>query len=574
MAKEINRINIRHLRLAGATLLLSVLFAIQPQDGYSNSSSLGIIRGVVEDKSGKPINGAVVNIFKDGATRVLKQITSDSEGIFSTRMLPGTYSLVAVATGYNSSSPNTVQISRTSEVVYRFNLEPVGSGKTVPEKRRDRSDSKWVIRAAQNRRSIFQLSENETSDVADSNQIGEEAFFGISLSPRESAAQRKVSVVEILGGGSGASGSLNFASLYTLSENHDLLFTGQFSKGPVTNSRLETTFLINPAHHHSLRLTTGLKRISREGANEASRSEFNLRVIDELKIRDDFVLVLGFDYSRLLGEQKSSYLTPRAHAQFDLNSRTRLRTGIYPVDSEELENRPISLDGFPVVFFQPTNNQRLNLSFARAPLHHSSRADFGFERIIDHRSSLEGAVFVDLVSNQIIGLLNIPSNGTALEEIVSVNSSDTSGIRVIYSRTLNSQLNLSGGYSFGFAPSLTRNLVTSPIGSLDRATFHSIFAQLNSNLGHDTYLRTIIRFSSDATVFAVDPFLGKVTVYDPGVSLILTRMLPSLGLPIRAEASIDARNIFDFFSEVATDESTLRAVNGRRMIRGGILVRF
>jgi len=65
-----------------------------------------------------------------------------------------------------------------------------------------------------------------------------------------------------------------------------------------------------------------------------------------------------------------------------------------------------------------------------------------------------------------------------------------------------------------------------------------------------------------------------VMVHDPGVSFIVTRLLPNLGLPIRAEASLDARNIFDFPTEAGSEEGTIRLANHRRMLRGGIMVRF
>ena len=49
----------------------------------------------------------------------------------------------------------------SQELVYRFNLEPIGYGNTLPERRRDREDVKWTLRSAQTRRSIFQVQEGE-----------------------------------------------------------------------------------------------------------------------------------------------------------------------------------------------------------------------------------------------------------------------------------------------------------------------------------------------------------------------------------------------------------------------------
>ncbi|MEA2176560.1 MAG: hypothetical protein QOD00_4152, partial [Blastocatellia bacterium] len=51
--------------------------------------------------------------------------------------------------------------------------------------------------------------------------------------------------------------------------------------------------------------------------------------------------------------------------------------------------------------------------------------------------------------------------------------------------------------------------------------------------------------------------------------------LPSFGLPLRAEAVIDARNLLD--TQTSTDDSeTILQLNSatRRSVRGGISVRF
>jgi hypothetical protein len=45
-------------------------------------------------------------------------------------------------------------------------------------------------------------------------------------------------------------------------------------------------------------------------------------------------------------------------------------------------------------------------------------------------------------------------------------------------------------------------------------------------------------------------------------------------LPVDAEAIIDARNLFDYHPSVAGEEGSLLLNSQRRVLRGGILVRF
>jgi hypothetical protein len=89
-----------------------------------------------------------------------------------------------------------------------------------------------------------------------------------------------------------------------------------------------------------------------------------------------------------------------------------------------------------------------------------------------------------------------------------------------------------------------------------------------------TQVRTVLRFSPEATVFAIDPFAGRLGVYDPSLSIQVTQELPSFGLPVRAEAILDARNLLDAQTSSENGEILTFVGNNRRSVRGGISVRF
>ena len=89
-----------------------------------------------------------------------------------------------------------------------------------------------------------------------------------------------------------------------------------------------------------------------------------------------------------------------------------------------------------------------------------------------------------------------------------------------------------------------------------------------------TQVKTIFRLSPQATVFAIDPFAGRLAIYDPSLSILITQSLPTLGLPIRAEAVIDARNLLEYQTGVNGEEGSLKLNSQRRVLRGGISVRF
>src|SRR5215203_4790295 len=126
----------------------------------NNKGILGVIKGTVRDESGNPIADAYVSFFKVGTSELLKQVRSAANGSFLARVLPGTYKVLAVAQGYNPVTYNSVEINRSAELNYKFNLERAGSGNTLPEKRSDRRSSKWIIRQSALSTSIYQNQED------------------------------------------------------------------------------------------------------------------------------------------------------------------------------------------------------------------------------------------------------------------------------------------------------------------------------------------------------------------------------------------------------------------------------
>jgi len=139
----------------------------------SSVDALGIIRGFVRDQSGNPIAGATVAIFRAGTSKLLKQVTSAVDGRFLAKIIPGRYSVLAVAQGFNPITLPDVQVGQAAQLEYGFKLERAGSGNTLPEKRVDRNNPKWAVRAAATSRSIYQNNEGsgpvaeETATVPD-----------------------------------------------------------------------------------------------------------------------------------------------------------------------------------------------------------------------------------------------------------------------------------------------------------------------------------------------------------------------------------------------------------------------
>src|SRR5688500_17380815 len=85
--------------------------AIQAGVTVENHSDLGVIKGIVRDHGGSPIADASVVIFRAGTSTLLKQVSSGKDRSFVAKILPGTYTVLAVAHGFNPVTLFSVQIS-------------------------------------------------------------------------------------------------------------------------------------------------------------------------------------------------------------------------------------------------------------------------------------------------------------------------------------------------------------------------------------------------------------------------------------------------------------------------------
>ena len=538
-----------------------------------NNNSLGTIRGIVRDNSGSPIADAAVAVFQSGTTKLLKQVASGSDGSFLARIVPGTYTVLAVAQGFNPAYIFGVDIGRSSEISYGFKLERAGSGNTLPEKRLDRNSSKWRIRAAQMQRAIYQHQEGQSP-------IAEEEIAADDEADR-TPKRRGQTVVETYFAGSdrGNYAGLNFATLIPIGESTNVVVAGQTGKGTTAPQRFETSVKLGSIDGHQMRFTSSVARLGNVTAGNEMRSlgQVSFQALDEWKIREGVILVYGVDYSRFFGAGDAAAISPRLGVQFDINAKTRFSSAFTTQTEEKTWANALDLEGQSVAFTEPVAVEDLVLDHGKPQINRSRRLEFGIERVIDNRSSVEANVFFDTTSGRGVGLSSFAIDtlgGESFSDLVANQQGRSQGVRVVYSRRVNDVFTATAGYSFGNGQRLSSKAITDPTGVFENDFFQTFCAQLAADLKSGTSIRTIYRLSPRATVFAIDPFKGRLAIYDPGLSVYVTQSLPNLGLPFRAEAIVDARNIFDFQSGILGEEGGLRLNAHRRVFRGGIQVRF
>ena len=577
----------------GLSLIALVSFVANDALATSSNKSLATITGSVRDNRGNPLAGALVSLMREGV-KTVKEARTDRQGNFIAKVVPGRYGIKAIATGFSEVVFTSVDVKAQQELVYRFNLEPVGYGNTLPERRHDRDDVKWKLRAAQTKRSIFQAQEGEDSTIqavtdAQARTAETSPMETAPETPTEATSDSRSKTRGVLESyfASNELGSsyvgVNFAVATPVSDQVELIFSGQTGSGDAPE-RVEATTLFRAGSRHRVGVTAAAGHFkapvwtSKLNDLHGLQGQVSLRAVDEWVVRDGIVIVMGLDYSRFVGAGGAHALTPRFGVQYDANARTRVKAAFASGGDEDGIQSVATFENEQVVFRRQAVRPVAFID-GQAVLERSHRLEFGVERVLDNTSSVEATAFFDTTSGRGVGLLSAPGSafsGRAGEAFIDVANQQGSsrGIRVVYTKRLNRVWTASAGYAFGRGQQLSAAGFSTPAELFESGYFQTAALQLGAGFRTGTQVRTVLRFSPEATVFAIDPFAGRLGVYDPSLSIQVTQDLPSFGLPVRAEAVLDARNLLDAQTSSESGEVLTFIGNGRRSVRGGISVRF
>lgn len=545
----------------------------------SSSAGLGTIQGMVRDDGGNPIADATVAIFKAGTTRVLKQVRSATDGSFIAKILPGTYTIFAVAQGYNPVTLPDVQVGQAAQLTYGFKLERAGSGNTLPEKKLDRNSPKWVIRSAQTSRSIYQNTDGKSP--IEEGRVTVEETSEVASETDKSGRRRGQSIAETYFAGSddGGFAGFNFATFLPVSEDAEVVLAGQTGVGRGAPQRFEVQTKFRPADDHQIRLNGSIGSLGSFVSNGSDKAvgQLSVQALDEWKVREGIIVVFGVDYARFVGGADDFSISPRLGLQFDLDPKTRFRSAYTAHTEERTWAKAVELEDAQVTFREPVSIDDFVIEAGKPRLNKSNRLEFGIERVLDNSSSVEANFFFDTTLGRGVSFTSLPfasASGADFAEFVGNQQGTAKGFRVVYSRRLSGRFSTAAGFSVGNGQRLSEDAPSNPSELFENDIFQTFFGQFEADLRTGTNVKTVFRLSPQATVFAIDPFQGRLAIYDPSLSVLVTQSLPNLGLPFHAEAMFDARNLFDFQTGVAGDDGGLRMNSHRRALRGSILVRF
>ncbi|MBO0859016.1 MAG: TonB-dependent receptor [Chloracidobacterium sp.] len=578
--------------------------------------ALAFVTGTVRDEGGKPLIGATVAVLESKlGGKEVKSALTDAQGRFLAGVSPGVYLLRAAAEGFIPKRSISLVIDRQSKTNYDFALR---SKDTLVQKRGDSNDYRWIWASVPRPVTNFDNRAEEEpvempDDVAERKSFlaARSSFHGLAqFLAVTSNAPAGVSAPDFFG--------TNFAVSGSLGGNFEIALIGQRGVGDLAPQRLAAVATVRPASAHQLTAMidygrigiskalspetgvvfdadggAGAQRRNGRTANAASGSDRSLldqisvSATDSWQVFRPLLLIYGFDYSRFVGEMNDrDSVLPRIAVQYSPSSKVRVNAAVTPGSDQRL-NSP---DGF--------NSENIQASFESSPaevantsdspiIDRSQRFEVGVERALGKGdTSIEGSVFYDLISGHGVGLLALPLEASpetqvtlqqVAQQITAMNGA-ARGVRVMLNRRLNSHMTASAGYSFGRGSRLNDEPISqlSPSELFKDGFFHVATAKLDLDLTERTGTRvsTVIRLSPSAVVFAIDPFAGRMSVYDPNINIYVTQELPSFGLPGRWEALVDIRNLLNQGLGVEDGGLQLARAFAGRTVRGGLAFRW
>jgi hypothetical protein len=537
-----------------------------------SAAALGSIRGLVKDSRGAPLAGAAIEIVtgvglgRNRTDKVIKRASTDLEGQFlASDIAPGKYRVKAEATGFTPVELAAFVKPNKVTVFDSILLRRTG---TISEQTDLNLDPKYASRGAHG--TIFHIDGDGNDPFSGQTQTLADAIsdtHGVVHMFSQSSFGESVDRSSFTG--------TNFAISQMLGRDTTMVISGQAGVGAYSPQRLQAITTASMGDRHRVSLAFGYGRFTLSRGGDLSRlGQISMSATDTWQIAGPVLVIYGFQIDRFLEGAGGTSVLPRIGVAVNATSKTQLSAGLVPGCSTDAQVN-MNLESGEVVF--PEQTTAVMNGNGVIPADRSYRLQFGGQHTFSEDSAVEVMGFVDTVSGHAVGLMAVPVEGGDQTEFLGRDQAGHSrGMRIVYRHHLNKALDASVGYAFGQGQFLDPAGISSPANLFRDGFFQVVSAKLDANLvSTGTKISTVFRVAPSKAIFAIDPFQGQMTNYDPNLNVLITQELPMLGfLPGQWAAIIDLRNLLDQQTSIADDRQELIASRFHRLVRVGISLRF
>lgn len=560
-------------KLYALVAVVAIAYASAPAHAAAGQGS---IRGVVMDLSGSPLIGAAVMVMADTEAakadsekeKIVKRASTDSEGKFTAAgILPGRYRVKAQAEGFK---PVELSAEVKPDKVTIFDSIFLRRVTALGDETRLNVDSKYAARQA--RGTIFHYDE-APKDTA----VANDATIALTdRSPELHGAVNAFAETTPSGNPNPSSfAGANFAISEQFARDANLVVAGQLGYGNGAPQSLTAMTTAHAGDRHRVSVAMGYGRFTFSRQSAVPRlGQFSISATDTWQVSGPVIIVYGLEFARFAEHGSGTSILPRFGIALDAGARTRVFAGLVPGSSSDTQSK-VNLESGEIEFSEP---KPVAMAGGQPVIEHSYRLQFGGEQILSDKSSIEMMAFLDTVSGHGVGLLAIPNSAAQSTPSIRCEeqSGRTRGVRVVYRRHVNNIIDGSVGYAFGEGQQLDPRGITTPANLFSNGLFHVVSAKLDANfVSTGTRVSTELRLSPGQAIFAIDPFQGQLTTYDPNLSFSISQDLPSVSfLPGQWAAVVDLRNLLDQQASIGDDRQELVASRFHRLIRVGLSLRF
>ncbi len=547
-------------------LILLLAFGSMSESALSQARPLGGITGLVQDEVGNPIIGAIVRLLPvDAPGQPVRTLRTDMEGKYlAKKLVPGVYRVRAEARGF---LPMAQVVEIKPYVLLSFDFE-LRRTETLAERREDRDDYRWAVRAS--RRPVLRF--NKNGEV--------EEHFTVRLPDRRWRGQAIATSGFLHPRSNG--GTMRLAFLQEISPRLELGVAAQTNGLGGYPGRWEIGVLARPSAVHHLR--TAIAMTEWRAASKAPRAvearRLELRIADRWHPLPELSLIGGVDVQRTTVCGRTVWdAAPRFGVQWDATDHMRIKANLLPFTAQDAQ-ADLTYGGwmFPVSYPPPPqvrNNGRVG--------DRGHHWHIGVERTLGEMQAIEIAVFQSA----------IPTSDTFPSVREDRDGESQRGVRVLYTRSLGGAVRATVGYAFGHR----RPHPAEAFGAMAEEDFHLFAGRVDAMLVR-MRTRLAAHFRAGRGWMGSDPFynlspevlslliapswekltgegIPSLPLLDPGLTLVIAQELPTFAfLPDRWEAIIEAHNVIAWDHTSGTDGNALVLVRAPRLIRVGLAVRF